>query len=555
MKFLLLKTLLLRKRRDEGFTLPMVIAIGLVMVLLSAVNLVQSGEENLMAISQEGSSDALAAAELGVSRYRDFLINNRVLAINDSAQWTNPSIPSVVGTTNTLVKVCTDTDEIANWADTTTWHDIDVNGNTIGSYRLVDYEYDQNPLDGNNDDDNGFDQFTDANNDFSPTPDEESDARGFLTIQGQDRIGSIAQIRVEIPIGVNTQDLRNLSPALWIQQSTISNADIGNVNINSDATEPTPPFPPNTKIFSESIADGDNSDDGNIVLYDPATAGSNGCGTSTTNLAGENTISDPRPLPPVMNQENFEDTFSSVLNFRELDGDISDERHSSYVSGNPVPNNYPSNYYNPDTKKIVLGTAYDETNNPLDNPIGSGSQQALNSGITINGQNENIFYYSTDAQNLVIDDGEAIIGDGDSRVIIYVDGDLDITTGTDGVRLVNSSHQSESFSTTPPGIARYLEIHVDGNVDISGNGTLDITGLLRVDGTVNITGSPTVNVIGSIWANDWDASSGATINIDTDQTTSNGELVSEYNFYSITSERTPAPLTYRPSGWERQEAN
>lgn len=530
----------MRKRKDEGFTLPMVIAIGMVMVLLSAVNLVQSGEENLNAISQEGSSDALAAAELGVSRYRDLLINNRVLAINDSDRWTNPSIPSIVGTTNTLTKVCTDTNEIADWADTTptAWKPINVAGNPVGSYRLVNYEYDQNPLDGNNDDDNGFDQFADANNDFSTTPDGESDARGFLTVQGQDLIGSIAQIRVEIPIGVNTQDLRNLAPALWVQQNTIAN--LGNIDINSDG---------------DTIPSEDN--DGNIVLYEPATAGSNGCDTPTTNLAGENTISDPRPLPPIMNQANFTSTFitsPSVLNFRELDGDISDETHSSYVPGDPVPNPYPSNYYNPDTKKIVLGMANDETNNTLDNPIGSDSEQALNPGITINGQNENIFYYSTDTLDLVLEDGEAIIGDGNSRVILHVGGDLDITTGTSGVRLVNSSHESETPPTTPPRIARYLEIHVDGDVEISGDGTLNITGLLRVGGTVNITGSSTVNVIGSIWANNWDANSGATINIDTDQSTANGQLVSEYNFFSITSERTPAPLTYKPSGWERQEA-
>lgn len=596
MKLLLLKTLLRRKRKDEGFTLPIVIAIGMVMVLLSAVELVRSGEDNIAAISQEGSADALAAAELGVSRYRDLLINNRVLAVHNSDNWTDSFIiGDSVATPVVLGKICTDTNLLNGWANTNTWRNISVNGTVIGSYRLVQYEYDRDgtfgdsndngildDLEGGNtndnlvfsqisdtgdiDEDNVIDRPFDAisNNHNDIDDDLESDAVGILTVQGKDTPanvteGSVTQLQVTIPIGVNTQDLTNLSPALWIQQSTVSN--IGNVNINSDGIEPSPPNPLNTRIFSESIADGDNSNDGNIVLYDPATAGSDGCGTPAS-LSNENTISDPRPLPPILNQTNFTSTFitsPSVLNVRTLNGDISDEKHSSYIPGSPVPNSYPSNYYNPDTEKIVLGMFFDETNNALDQPVGSGSQQAINSNITINGENEDVFYYNTGSFSLELGDGEAIIGDGDSRVILHVGGDLNITTGTQGVRLVNSRHSSEAINpataTTFPGIARFLEIHVDGNVNVSGDGTLDITGLLRVGGTVNISGSSTINVRGSIWTNNWNANSGATINIDTDQTIISGELLNQYSFFSITPERIPAPITYRPSGWETQEAD
>lgn len=565
MKFLLLKALLLPKRKDEGFTLPIVIAIGLVMVLLSTVNLVQSGEENLNALSQQGSSNALAAAELGVARYRDLLINNRVLAVNNSDEWTDSLIVGDSSATPpVLPQVCTNTTEIVSWADTsdTGWRDINVGGDNIGSYRLVQYEYDRDgifgdnnrngildDLEGGNTNDNGvFSQLADDgdldNDNIVETPfnpatnnhndinnDATSDAVGLLTIQGRDDIGSIAQLQVTIPLGVNTQDLTDLNPALWVGQTNISN--IGDIDMDSD-DDGTP---------SELIANGDDNNDGNIVLRKPATSGSNGC-DDPPNLAGENTISDPRSLPPIVDQT----AINSLSQKRTIRGTI---RNETYGSSTPRD---PANFFNTTTGEIVLGTRYDNTTGGSGDP--TNSTQALNPGIGVNGGD--IYYYTTGTSDLVLNDGDAIIGDignRNSRVILHVGRNLRITTGANGVRLVNASHISETGSTTPRGIARFLEIHVEGDVFINGNlnETVDITGLLRVGGTVNITGSPTVNVIGSIWANDWNASNSANINIDTDQTIANGQLVSEYNFYSITPNRTPAPITYRPSGWEKQE--
>ena len=71
MKLLLLRVLLQRRAQDEGFTLPMVIALGLVMLLLGAVNITSANEENLNAIIKNSRSDALAIAEVGVARYRE----------------------------------------------------------------------------------------------------------------------------------------------------------------------------------------------------------------------------------------------------------------------------------------------------------------------------------------------------------------------------------------------------------------------------------------------------------------------------------------------------
>ena len=474
MKFLLLKALLLPRRKDQGFTLPIVIGIGFVMVLLSTVSLVQSGEENINALSQQGSSDSLAMAEIGIARYRNVLNNNRALAVNDLANW--------VGLENQTCDVITNLADINVWQDIVI-PDIDNPGNNIaiGSYRIVDYEYDQNPA--NAADDNNFDQVDDANNDFNG--DGNGDARGFLVIQGKDTPGanvgnsSISQIQVEIPLGVNTSDLDDLNPALWIEQrqATVINVNtLGTVNTNG----------------------------ANIVFKEQSTVGAAGCPV----LAGA--ISDARDLPPLAN-------LAGVTQRNLAAGSITNTNTNGEI------NNFNNN-------EIFLGTSLDDDN--LD-----GINPALNAP-------DGRYYYNVPG-SLNLASGEAIIADGTSEVILLVNGDLNITTGAAPVRLVNSSHTSETGAATPDEVDRYLEIHVTGNVNITGNGNLNITGLLRVNGTVTINNASTVNATGAIWANNWNNPGGGTVNISTD----------DYRFYSITANRTPAPLTYRPSRWETQEAN
>ena len=508
MKFLLLKTLLLRKRKDEGFTLPMVIAIGMVMVLLSAVNLVQSGEENLMAISQEGSSDALAMAELGISRYRDFLNRNRVLAVNNLDQWVGldgetcdaisedgqgwANDDNDGGTTGYIPAMWREieVDETligASGADLNNDGDTTDTNAEIGRYKIVNYIYDN---DGDNTIDNNgnINLVSDANNNDGTPP------IGILTVQGRDRIGSVAQLQVTIPLGVNTQDLEDLNPAIWIQQ-------------NSDPA-------PHINNFGKVDVNG-----ANVVLSRPS--GSGNC-DDPSDLNSNNTISDPRELPPRIDQDKI-DTLTS----RSIDGDISDEDSSTDI-----------NYFN--GGKIILGTTLDD----------KGSKAALHT--------DGFYYYSTGTNNLILDPGEAIIADGNKKVILHIGGNLEIDTGTSGdrTRIVNSTHRTENDpdatiqqinKLTPPDIARYLEIHVKGNVTIKGSGELFLTGLLRVDGTVEITGLSSTHIIGAIWADKWNNNGNGTVNVNIDN--------DSYKYYTITPNRTPEPVTYRPSGWERQEAD
>ncbi len=260
---LLLKVLLLRRARDEGFTLPMVIALGLVMILLGAVNIVRSSEENLNAITQNSRTDALAIAELGMTRYRELLDKNRVLTVYNLANWTTPT------------EVC---DVIANtgggWADsaTTTWRNIildetaignDVNsdGDTtdtavnIGQYKIVGYTYNGN---------SPFNQTQDTSN---------GNSTGTLRVKGRATDGSEAQIQAEIPIRINPLDMDNLAPALWIGSGTLTATSMGSLTIPNDT---------------------------NIVLSKPASGGIAGC-IDPADIAPNKVIADPRNVPSITN--------------------------------------------------------------------------------------------------------------------------------------------------------------------------------------------------------------------------------------------------------------
>ena len=462
MKFLLFRILFLSRTKDRGFTLPMVIGFGLIMVLLSSISLLQSSEENLTSISKTQSSTSLAMAELGIARYRELLDNNRFLAVNNLDNWVAEA-----------GQVC-DENDIAGWADNsdaTGWRPIEFDetdipidfnndGDTtdanaeIGSYRIIDYIYQNDANPGVNGD---FGQISDDLNTGNP--------RGILTVQGRDSSdNSVSQIQVTIPLGVNTNDLESLDPGIWIHQGNEGGINFGTLDFSSG--------------------------NGNLVLNKNA----NGC-DDVNITAGPNAITairDPRDLPPLAELP------PDPADYNNLSGDIS-------TDGDFVAN------------ELILGK--------------------LSATSNLDGDGVERYYYKVTG-DLDIAAGESLLSDGTAKVIIIVDGDLNIDSDTTSETKVTNSSDAATSS--------YLEIHVKGDVNISGSGQVNIKALIHAngdnDGTVNITGSPTVNLTGSIWAKDWD--SVGIVNVTS----------SDYQFYSITPGRTPKPLTYAATEWEQQEA-
>ena len=515
MKLLLLKVLLQRRARDEGFTLPMVIALGLIMILLGMVNIVKSSEENMNTIAQSQRIDALAVAELGAAQYRQFLDRNRALILQNRSEWT------------TTTDVCdTISDTTNGWAnnnnddDLTTWRSIslnevelgtDINGDgdntdtdqsiNIGSYKIVDYEFDRDgnvgdtdsPPDGipnDLDDDALFNITSDDLNDRDG--DGESDARGILTVKGRtpDDDASEAQIEVEIPVRINTGDLENLAPALWINQGTITTTKLGTFNIDETETE-------GNLVVRHRIAD-DN------ITWAGAADATAPCEDPPDITIGANTISvdsDPRGVPLT----------TKLLDFINNDLPATELNDLPYL--NDTEASFPDRLGKPGDKEFDDG---DPDNDPI------------------------LYYKTTGALTLTKD----LETDGVADVILYVNGDLTINSTVNNIG-----------NNDPNNVSTNLQISTTGNVTVNtGGGTVNIIGLIHApNGTFKVEGGGIVNVIGAIWANDFDAT-GATVNIKPDQTnTESFSFANSYAYYRVANDRDAKPITQPPTNWKTEE--
>ncbi len=74
-------------RQEQGFTIPTVMGIGMVMVLIVAALINRVQNDQAIAGMQFRSEGAINAAEIGITRLQSFLTQNRLFATQNSAQW------------------------------------------------------------------------------------------------------------------------------------------------------------------------------------------------------------------------------------------------------------------------------------------------------------------------------------------------------------------------------------------------------------------------------------------------------------------------------------
>ena len=515
MKLFLLKTLLQRRVRDEGFTLPMVIALGLVMLLLAAINITVANEENLTAITQNSRSDALAIAEVGVARFRELLDRNRVLAINDSTQWGNLNEVCDFNIESLLVPTLPTGPK---WQTVADIQDLDNDGNTtefLGSYSLVSYDY--NLTNGSD----NFDQTDDAVN----VDGSGNSATGTLTVKGKAANDSgEAQIEVDIPIRINLDDTINLAPALWIGDNSVSAADLGNLTIGNG----------NIVIRDRAVTTGTTRNGCRDFANDP-TANDNspnlasGITTSTGTV-----ISDNRDLPSI--QEVIDNVADARTAYSVTTGALNTPLDDAPTTGQKLFGATSHNAYNPDT-------------NSTDCP--------------------NIklcrYYYDFPGSTELTYTDTDLLTDGVARTTLLLNRDLKISADNQNVKvgstsnLVNDSNAFEIYvrddDTDPTnGSANNITINADAGHTVTINGFIHAP-----QSTLTITGGGTVNIRGSVWVGDFDNSDGATVNISPDLIT-RVPTVSDpstsgraYRFYSTTNSRTARPLTGSPTNWKTEQ--
>ena len=520
MKLLLLKILLQRRARDEGFTLPMVIAVGLIMILLGAVNILSAGEENLNAISDNQKNEALAIAEIGVTRYRELLDRNRMLTVYSSDSWSS------------LTNTCNTNSYIADFANTSTWHTVEDGTGDIGQYRLVSYIYD---IDDSRDADDNL--LSDNNNQFAPNDDNLNDTdsfdfndtgdtydpKGILTIKSQAADGSEAQVQVEIPIRINEGDMDNLRPALWIGNRNAT--DFGNLKLGIDD-------------------DLGEKEDGNIVLTQPATVtgggitAADGC-TDPANIGAgtvdpitklpstTNVISDPRPLPSIVDPDNLDELDPLEKNFITF----------SDISSNNIPSL-------PDKPRPLFDSASQEM------LLGIRNYPALHKEwkeqTWARGQSTKYYFYQIPGLNI---DGEKLISDGSARVVLYVDGDISLTNRAilDAGGRYASSILLEIYGTSNT-----------QNITFTPNGnTIDVTALIHApNATVKVEGaSGKVNIKGAVWVKDWDDNSGGAVEVTITPDNAGFGSRKSFDYYLGTDNTAAKPITDAPTNWVVQEVD
>jgi Tfp pilus assembly protein PilX len=214
-------------RREEGFAIPIVVGMGLIMILLATTAILRSQDDRVAAINKKATAQSLVAAESGVAQIQDFLNRYRGAAgyqacqtwandtngnCNDTTATATASWKISAGLPTTLNASCsaeadlaTARATVASWAkggsgDTTGgWRDVDSTDISKGKFRIVAY-----------------------------------DGAGSLTVQGRVNLGQTGEATSELQVRLPIVDTRQEQVASLWAKTSIS----GNPQISSDAMGP-----------------------------------------------------------------------------------------------------------------------------------------------------------------------------------------------------------------------------------------------------------------------------------------------------------------------------
>lgn len=532
MKLLLLKILFINQPKDKGYVIPVVFALGLIMTLVGTISIFQSSDEQVISISQRQSSEALAAAETGIARYREQINKYKMISMYDacdSSDWAangncnnsgsvieswkiaGLNIPNLNSYCPPAGAAATNNANIVQALATRTWQNIGTDASQ-GQYRLIDYVYNPGLLARGNDyDDPGSQQ---------PT--------GILTVEGRvnqnntnlanEPSASVSSIQVILPIqpglpnpnnydgeafaapGITSlaDNLNNFNPALWIT---------GTPDLSS--------LPPETKVASIDL--GNMQVNGNIVVTD-----------SDCNPDGAT-------LPK---SADFVDTTTSSVILDPRIPEIVTDPGSASNSVTPNPRLAPTPYESEvkPVKLVDIGTL------PL-----SGDTPT-----NVNG--DDIYYYKlvdasgniASSENLILNPGDKIDIRDNRKVVLFVLGDIDIVTGSGGDIEINSPGSNNSS---------HLEIYMTdptSKIDFRGDGNASIEALIHApDSPVNVENSPTVSFTGALWVEDFNDNSSGSFSINPDDQYLNYSYVSDF---LVNSNRKVAdPIIAPPLEWNTQE--
>lgn len=530
---LLLKVFLLSRPKEQGFVLPVIIALGLIMTLIGTISIFQSSDEQLTATSQRATAKALAAAEIGVAHYRELIDKNKIIALYDACEtgtWTdadcdddgtNTSWEQATNITNIAASCLANAATTVAGIATRDWQNIDASNPEDGQYRLIDYTYTSN--------------YNSGTNNYTSQP------IGTLIVEGRvnqsntnqneldaDPQAAVARVAVDLPIqpGIPTPNgenielegnFNNLNPVLWITGSNEKVSDVNGLKVN-----------------------------GNIVVTDSNCTLSSTPVPTTSNLQGYET-SPPPPTSILPQSIVITPLQPQVKTFPVDNADI-----------DAVPDG------NSDINLLTASEIANLSTNNISLPRPGDVSQTLSDG--------SIYYHYKQSDpnptDITLNGTDLDIRAG-RKVILYLNGNITLqgNANPNGVDL-NSRPGNGNKSYN-------LEIYGSNNttdIKLKGNGTINIKALIHApNATVTVEDNPTVVINGAVWVKDWDGSSSLTndVLIRPDPNTANPNNlpptpadVSQqfYNYTYIKNDlvnagvRVVDPIISVPSRWETQEA-
>jgi hypothetical protein len=539
---LLFKILSLRRSQEEGFVIPVIFALGLIMTLIGMITIFQSSDEEIISISQRDTSRALAAAESGVARYREYIDKYKTIAMysacidgNDAdkegdnwagttcgdppnpASWANATtgnIPNLNTHCPAEGKTVADNDDDIEAIATRAWQNIG-DDPSQGQYRLIDYIYNPGVFDA-------------ATKSYTTQPTGKLVVEGRVNQQNTDLENainaSVASISVDLPIQPGLPNipptdisvapfLNGFNPALWITKANDAGGvpQLGNLRVNGNIvlTNDDCKFGNNAALPTDANLFDNTKQSILIDLRVPVIA----TATETANI-------------PNINEITLNELKTQAL---PLNGnpDLTISRSiGTPVGGDTV-------YYYKLVDAVTPDTSALGVNATLGNPVDLN----LVGGNTIN-----------------IRSGR--------KVVLYVEGDINITPLVPGDININPD---------PANTSSNLEIYITDatkNININEDGNINIKALIHApDSIVNIAAGSTANVtlIGAMWIEDWNSQaavdSSFDINIDNTDAAVTEDQYLNYTYVkslfdvldTSNNTRVADPVIAPPSEWKTQE--
>lgn len=173
--------------RQRGFSMPLALGLGLMMIIIAASLIARSQTDRLTTTSQRESNRAVSIAEAGIARSLAFLDRYKFLATKNLTTWnhTIASLSSVQA--NCQLINLPILQQQAALLQSNNWIDLASNDPDKGRYRIVDYQYQ-----------NGSGKLTVA---------------AAISTSGNNQNISYATLAVNLPIGSEAVEIA--PPALW----------------------------------------------------------------------------------------------------------------------------------------------------------------------------------------------------------------------------------------------------------------------------------------------------------------------------------------------------